>query len=430
MVELIPIHGLRYVVPPAPPAGDTARPIIGAGPIAEQVGDTRLRDLARAGMRVVIAFTDATRHSPDQMLIEHILRGLAACGVGDEAVTLLCATGLHRPMTPAERVAKLGAEFAARLTTVDHDAMDAGGLVSLGDVHGLPVVVNRLCTECDLLIAIGVVEPHQYAGYSGGAKTVVIGCGGEATIAATHGPAMLDRDGVLLGRIVGNPFQEFVRAAGDRIGLRYVANALLDAEGNTVAIAEGAPRDVQDALIERGRPLQTMTVDAPVRLAVLGVSPAKAANLYQASRAITYVALADRTPVPPGAPIVLVAAIPEGAGQGTGEQRFRDALGAATSPADLLLRMRRDGFPAGAQRAYILAQALARNPVIVVAPGHEALVRACHMEYAPDLASALGRAITIARERFGDGVGDLDCLLIQNALATLPRLDAGALGNA
>ena len=72
------------------------------------------------------------------------------------------------------------------------------------------VSVNRVLWESDLIIATGVVEPHQYAGYSGGGKTVVIGCGSEETIGLTHGPQFLDHPGVRLGQIEGNPFQQFV----------------------------------------------------------------------------------------------------------------------------------------------------------------------------------------------------------------------------
>ncbi len=377
-----------------------------------------LGSLCRPGMRATIAFTDATRRSPDAWLVGHLLEELNAGGIDDDAITLLSATGLHRPMTDAERRGKLGADVVRRIRVVDHRATDAASLVDLGAIGGIPLVVNRLCVETDLLLATGVVEPHQYAGYSGGGKTVVIGCGGEATIAATHGAAMLDREGTVLGQVEGNPFQEFVREAAERIGMQWCTNAVWDEEGGIAAAAEGPPRTVHDHLIAIARRHVELPISAPAHVAVAGVPPAKAVNLYQASRAATYLALSGARPLLDGAPIVLPAPIPEGAGEGLGERRFYDVLSAADSPAELVERLRRDGFPAGAQRAYILARTLMRHPVIVVGAERPEVVRACHMEAIATMEKAMQRARALAAERFG--TDDLRVLEVPNALTTLP----------
>lgn len=386
-------------------------------------GERRLRDLVKPGMRVTIAFTDATRACPDELLVGQLFLELGELGVGLQDITLLCATGLHRPMTPQERVAKLGPDLAQRARVVDHNALTPTGLAHLGDVNGLPVVVNRYCVETDLLIATGVVEPHQYAGYSGGAKTVVIGCGGEITIQATHGAAMLDHPGTRLGAINNNPFQQFVRAAGARIGLAYTVNVVLDEAGQVLMVAGGEPAAVHDCLVEQARAIYEVRVRRPAHLALAGVPAPKAANLYQASRAATYLALADHTPLLSGAPILLPAAIPEGAGQGTGEQRFYEILSHAASPAALVSDLRRSGFPAGAQRAYILAQVLIDHPIIVVGAQHPGVVRACHMHAVEDLEAGLALAEKLARRQFNvDGAEPLNFLVVPDALLTLPRL--------
>ncbi|HWQ12448.1 MAG TPA: lactate racemase domain-containing protein [Roseiflexaceae bacterium] len=411
----LPDHFRVTVAEPRPPAASSDTPV--------HVGGPALAELAGPGTRVVIAFTDATRACPDERLVGGLLRTLEEAGVAPGDITLLCATGLHRPSTPAERAAKLGAAIAARYRIVDHNALDLDGLVDLGEVDGLPVVVNRLCAEADLLLATGVVEPHQYAGYSGGAKTVVIGCGGEATIAATHGPAMLDRPGTRLGAVEGNPFQQFVRRAGERVGLAYVLNVLLGGAGEILATAGGPPAAVHDHLVALGRAVYEVPVERPAHLALAGVEGPKAANLYQASRAATYLALADATPLLPGAPILLPAAIPEGAGEGEGERRFFEILSAAESPATLIGELRRTGFPAGAQRAYVLAQVLARHPVIVVGAEQPDVVRACHMHAAEDMAEGLALAERLARDAFGLPVpAPLELLAVPHALLTLPRL--------
>jgi nickel-dependent lactate racemase len=397
--------------------------------LAEQiarVGQHSLAALAKPGMRVTIAFTDATRACPDGLLLGLLLAELTALGVAPADITLLCATGLHRPMTEEEALAKLGPELVGQVALVNHRATEPAELADLGEINGLPVVVNRRCVEADLLLASGVVEPHQYAGYSGGAKTVVIGCGGEATIRATHGPQMLDHPGTRLSLIAGNPFQEFVRRAGERIGLAYVANVILGEAEQILAAAVGEPSAVHDYLVAQARPIYEVAVERPAHLALAGVHAAKATNLYQANRSATYLALVDRAPLLPGAPILLPAAIPEGAGQGTGEQRFYELLAQAESPALLIAQMRRDGFPAGAQRAYMLAQVLVNHPVIVVGVHYPEIVEACHMHYAPDLERGLALAEAMARHQFGIAAPEpLDFLVVPHASLTLPRLEEG-----
>ena len=106
---------------------------------------------------------------------------------------------------------------------------------------GMTSAVNPLLLDSDLIIATGVVEPHQYAGYSGGGKTVVIGCGGEKTIEYTHGPQFLDHPGVRLGRVDGNPFQQFVRDAAEAIGLKFVVNVVLNGDGRSYRRAGRSP---------------------------------------------------------------------------------------------------------------------------------------------------------------------------------------------
>ncbi len=412
--ELPPSWRITRVVSREPEAPQDATQVI---------GEQRLADLARPGMRVTIAFTDATRACPDERLVGDLLGELEQCGIAPDDITLICATGLHRPSTSAERLAKLGAAIVSRYRIIDHNALDPDGLIDLGNVNGIPLVVNRHCIETDLLLATGVVEPHQYAGYSGGAKTVVIGCGGEATISATHGPAMLDHPGTRLGAINGNPFQAFVRAGGERAGLRYVINTILDETGAPIVIAAGPPALVHDYLVAQARTIYEAPVAQPVHIARAGVDGPKAVNLYQASRAATYLALAENTPLLPGAPILLPAPIPEGAGEGAGERRFFDALSNATSPQQLLDDLRRTGFPAGAQRAYILAQVLVHHPIIVVGAQHPDVVRACHMHAVPDMAAGIALADRLARETFNlASDAPLEFLDVPHALLTLPRL--------
>lgn len=374
-------------------------------------------DSLRPGLRITIAFTDSTRHSPDHLMVGWLVRHLTGQGLIDDNITLLCATGLHRPMTRDEQVTKLGADIVGRFTIIDHNALDADRLVDLGEVNGIPVVVNSACVECDLLLATGVVEAHQYAGYSGGAKTIVIGCGGERTIEGTHGLTMIDRAGVTIGSVAGNPFQDFIRRAGERIGIDGVVNVLLDEDGGIIDGAVGLPIAVHDDMTTRAGETCEATVGCPMDLAVLGVPEGKEANIYQASRAATYVALVDPSPLIDGAPIILLADVPEGIGAGVGEKRFGELLMGNESLDALLDRFRRHGFPAGGQRAYVVARVLMNHPIIVAGRGDPDTIRSCRMIPASDLEDGVDIAIGLLRARGIDGT--IDAMVLANGMTVV-----------
>jgi nickel-dependent lactate racemase len=199
--------------------------------LAHPVQSEPLRTLVKAGQTVCIVFTDMTRASPDHVLVPALLKEIASAGVAREDVTLLCGTGMHRPSTVEEKAAKLSPAVVERYRVMDHDARDIQGLVDLGLTEdGIPLSVNRRAFEADLLLATGVVEPHQYAGYSGGGKTVAIGAGGEPLITFTHGPRMVDQPGTRLGRTADNPFRGAVDEAARLAGLRFVINVVQDDE--------------------------------------------------------------------------------------------------------------------------------------------------------------------------------------------------------
>ena len=399
-----------------PPLADPAAAAHDA--VARPVSGPRLRDLAAGAGSVVIAVTDATRACPDHLLVPPMLAELHAAGVAPEQVTIIVAVGAHRASTDEEKRQKLGSEIVDRYRVIDHDAEDDAGLVAvMVGPGGIPFRLNRTLVEADLVLATGVVEPHQYAGYSGGAKTATIGCGDNATIAYTHGPAMLDQPGTRLARIDGNPFQAAVREVGAAAGLRFVGNAVLDDAYRPVAVAYGPPDLVHDHLVEVASAMYTVPIPAQVDIAVAGVGYPKDANLYQTSRAASYLQFAPTPVVRKGGVVILPAACPEGAGEGAGEQRFLAAMSAPGGPAAVVERARRDGIRPGEQRAFVMARVLEDVEIIVAGVADPAVARAVGFRAAPDLDAALAEAVRI--------VGTpATAVVVPHALLTLPVVAA------
>ena len=406
------MRGTVVVSKRAEPLADVEGAIAEA--LAHPIGSPPLVDLARPGDRVCIVFTDVTRASPDHLLVPALLRELEATGVRDEDVTLLCGIGMHRPSTAEEKVAKLGPDVVARYRVIDNEPQNPEALVDLGITPGgVPVSVHRAAVEADLLIATGLVEPHQYAGYSGGRKTVAVGAAGEPLIAHTHGPAFIDHPGTRLGRIEGNPFHEAVTEAARRAGLRFILNVVLDDEKRVVCVKAGEPVGTHAQLVAFGRAIYEVDIPHQYDVAIGGVGYPKDANLYQASRAASYLFFAPTPVVKPGGFLVVPARCEEGAGDGVGEQRFFTAMRDAPGVQSILDDARRNGYPPGQQRAFVMAKVLEQARVVIVGSERPDVVAACKMTPA----ATVEEALALAARELGE---DLEVLIVPHALLTLP----------
>jgi len=384
----------------------------GAPPLAQLA---REAIVARPDATAVIAVTDLTRACPDEVLVPPLLDELNAGGIPDERITVIVAVGLHRATTDAEKREKLGG-VVDRVRVVDSNGRDPAALVDLGPIppYGVPGSTQRIVKDADLVIATGIVEPHQYAGYSGGRKTVAIGCCGEAVITATHGMRFLEDPGVRLAKIEGNPFHETISEIARRAGLRFCLNVVTDDRERVVAVAAGAPDDVLHDLVEVASRLYTRPIAKQYDIVIAGVGKPKDVNLYQASRAATYLRFAPTPVVREGGAIIIAAQLDEGAGEGAGEQRFFAALERAESPAAVIEGARRH-FEGGEQRAVMVALTLQHCLVIVAASEAPEIVRLAKLRAAVDVEEALD----IAYEHIGRPTR-ASVLLVPHALHTLP----------
>ncbi|WP_265108139.1 lactate racemase domain-containing protein [Halosolutus halophilus] len=347
---------------------------------------------------IAIVVTDVTRKAPDDVLLDVLLDRLAEIGVAREQVRVVIGLGLHRPMTDAEIEAMLGPHADLAVNHDPESVVEVGTVseapraseVASGEAASdadVPVEIGESVANADSVLSTGVVEPHQYAGFSGGAKTVVIGAGSESLIRYTHGPEMLARDGVRLGRVEGNPFRETVDEAGDLAGVDLSLN-LTHGPAGVLGVRAGDGRRVVSELASIARDALSVPIDREFDAVVCGVGAPKDANLYQATRGATYVALGDRNPLRDGGRLVVPAALPEGAGDGTGERRFARRLREADD-AESLYETMREGYEPGAQRAFVVARVLRDHDLYVTNSDAPAIVEACLMHAADDVSDAI-----------------------------------------
>jgi nickel-dependent lactate racemase len=219
---------------------------------------------------------------------------------------------------------------------------------------------------------------------------------------------------VRLGRIDGNPFHETVAEIARRAGLRFCLNVVVDDRERVVAVAAGEPDAVLRTLVDRASAIYTQPISKQYDVVIAGVGAPKDVNLYQASRAATYLRFAPTPVVREGGSLIVPAQLSEGAGEGAGEQRFLAALENAASPA-AVVEAARAHFAGGEQRAVMVALTLQHCQIVVAASESADVVRRAKMRVAVDVEEAL----EIAYEHIGRPER-ASLLLVPRALHTLP----------
>lgn len=279
--------------------------------IDSPIGTQRLEDLVQDKKRVVILVDDLTRPTPVYKLLPPLTRRLARAGIPKEAITILVATGTHRPMTTEELRAKLGSETLSQYRVVNHDYRVAKDQVQLGTTpSGIPITVNRLVAESDFVIGVGNIVPHRYCGWAGGAKIIQPGVGGEATTAGTH--LMITKDPEIRLGVVENRVRHEMEAVAERANLKFIVNTILDPQANIVDVVAGDFRFAFREGVRRALQVYRAPVRGLANIVIASAYPSDL-NLWQAGKAFYSADLVVRD----GGIIILVSPCFEGVGEHT-----------------------------------------------------------------------------------------------------------------
>ena len=223
-----------------PPPVDFAEALRAA--LSGPVGTPPLHVLAQGRSSAAIITTDATRATPSAAMIGPVVEEVLRGGIALDAIDVVIGLGAHRPATPEEIDRLIGAEWASRLRITNHDAR-APDLAHVGTTaRGVPLLVNRRVAQADLRIAFGQVEPHEFAGFTGGRKAILPSVAGYESIVRNHSLEMLAAAAARPGVLEGNPIHEEMVAAARLAGLDFIVNVALDRELRPVAVAAGTSR--------------------------------------------------------------------------------------------------------------------------------------------------------------------------------------------
>ncbi|MBW3623690.1 MAG: nickel-dependent lactate racemase, partial [Armatimonadetes bacterium] len=223
---------------PVPPLPDPAAAVEDA--LRSPLGAPPLEEIARGRKDAVIVLCDVTRPVPNELLLRPLLETLHRAGLSREQITLLIATGLHRPNLGAELEEMIGADLAREYRVVNHAGRDDDSHADLGFTQsGTPVMIDRTYVEADLKILTGLVEPHLMAGYSGGRKVICPGLGSWRTVSVLHSPKFLEHPACTAGRLAGNPLHRELLEIARMAGVDFVVNVTLDSERRVTGVFAG-----------------------------------------------------------------------------------------------------------------------------------------------------------------------------------------------
>ncbi len=353
--------------------------------LAHPIGTRKLGELVHPGEKIAIVTSDISRPLPSYEILPAVLEELFAAGVSADDVTVVFALGSHRHHTEEEKRRLVGDRVYETVRCIDSDPEDCVhfGMTS----RGTPVDITRSVAEADFRIALGNVEFHYFAGYSGGAKALMPGVSTPAAIQSNHRMMVLPEASA--GRLEDNPLRLDIEEAGDMVGLPFIVNVVLDEHKKIVFAVAG---DRKKAHREGCRYLdrmyrKTLPERADIVIVSQGGAP-KDANLYQTQKALENAKYA----VKEGGSIILIGACNEG----LGSKKFEEWLLGAASPDALVERIGRE-FELGGHKAAAIGMVLQKAKIYLVSEMDPDFVR--RLFFLP--AKTAGEAFREAMETYG-----------------------------
>lgn len=350
------------------------------------IGTPKLSVLAEGKKKVVILASDHTRPVPSQIILPKLLEEIRN-GNPEADITILIATGCHRGTTQEELVSKFGPEIVASERIVIHDCDDPSH-VSIGRLpSGGELMVNRLAVEADLLVAEGFIEPHFFAGFSGGRKSVLPGIASRKTVIYNHNAEFIASDRARTGILEGNPIHRDMLYGARAAGLAFICNVVLNGDKQIVHAVAG---DVErahmagcDFLRER---CGVSGGQSDIVISSNGGYPMDQ-NIYQAVKGMTAAEAAVRQ----GGVIIMLAGSEDGHGGESFYRTFKEEKNLSRMMARFLATPKEE-TRVDQWQSQIFARVLMRASVIYISEASDALVREMHMIPAHSIDEALKKA--------------------------------------
>jgi nickel-dependent lactate racemase len=356
--------------------------------LAAPIASRRLRDLVKRGQAVAIVVCDITRAQPRQLMLEALFEELDGI-VRPADIVILIATGTHRANTPGEIQEMLGPEIASACRVVNHDARDRSSLADLGILgDGVPVFLSREWIEADFRITTGFVEPHLFAGFSGGPKLVAPGLAGIETVLTLHDFRRVAHPDAIWGVTEGNPIHDDVRAIARATGVDFAMDVVLNRRQEITGVFAGELFEMHRAACAVARRDAMQAVERPFDVVVTTNSGYPLdQNLYQSVKGMSAAARIVR----PGGLIVCATECRDGIPD---HGSYTELLASRSSPEALLEMIAAPGHSVPDQWEVQVQAQIQRHARVVVKAGclTDAQLTGAHLEPIDDVALAVAGA--------------------------------------
>ena len=361
--------------------------------MAHPIGAKPLHELAKGKQNVVLIASDHTRPVPSRLITPLMLAEIRR-GNPSANITIVIATGLHRCTTKAELVTKFGEDIVSHEHIVIHDCDNQANLVSLGTLpSGGHLTINRLVAEADLLVAEGFIEPHFFAGFSGGRKSVLPGVAGRESVMYNHNAGFIASPHCRTGIVAHNPIHRDMLFAAKKAKLAFIVNVVINSHHNVVACFAG---DVAKAH-EKGRAFllglcRVKAKPSDIVVTTNGGYPLDQ-NIYQAVKGMT----TAEAIVNAGGVIIMVAASHDGHGGEGFYATFRDEKNVDTLMQSFLARRPSETI-LDQWQSQIFARVLQKAKVVYISDAPDDMVRDLHMIPAHSIEEGLKIATDIVKK--------------------------------
>lgn len=357
------------------------------------VGSPRLCDIAVGKKKVVVISSDHTRPVPSHIIMPLLLAEIRK-GNPDADITILISTGLHRGTKKEELEAKFGKEITDKEKIVVHDCDDKENMVYIGKLpSGGNIILNRLAVEADLLVAEGFIEPHFFAGFSGGRKSVLPGVASRETVMYNHNSAFIADPHSRTGVIEGNPIHNDMLYAARAARLDFIINVVIDPRHDPIFAVAGdcdlAHRAGREFLASK---CQVDAVPADIVISTNGGYPLDQ-NIYQSVKGMT----AAEATVKEGGVIVMLSKADDGHGGKSFHETFRDEKDLNRMMQTFMDRKPEETI-IDQWQSQIFARLLLKATVIFVSSSDDQLVEDLHMIPAHSIEDAMEKAKAIVKK--------------------------------
>jgi nickel-dependent lactate racemase len=290
--------------------------------IHNPIATPSLASIASGKRSVCIVICDITRPVPNEIILSPVLQTLEAAGIDRQNILILIATGLHRPNTPDEIVEMVGDSIARTYRIENHFGKDRSQHSYLGTTpRGVPAWIDRRYVEADLKIAIGLIEPHLMAGFSGGRKVICPGIAGIETIRAWHSPAFLEHPRAGCGMVEGNPVHEENTHIAQLAGCDFIVNVIINGKREITCVVAGDMVHAWEKGVAECRSQLGVFLDRPADIVITSSAGYPLdTTFYQSVKGMTGVLPIVRE----GGSIIVAASLTEGIGSPEFESLLHD----------------------------------------------------------------------------------------------------------